>query len=109
MGLVYQTYKDAMIKALVGEIYPQIDLIGIRWVEEKAEFSLRFYVDREPEEYDYESIGMVSTEFFSIVTGEEMDGIKTYKEEVVKKPSAYAEIADHAEFEIVYGRRNYKL
>lgn len=53
--------------ALAGEIYPQIRAIAIRYVEnDDRKLLIRYYLDRNPMEFDYESIEMVSTELDSI-------------------------------------------
>lgn len=50
--------------ALLGEIYPQIRAIAVRYTLDKT-LLIRYYLDREPTEMDYESISMVETEIFA--------------------------------------------
>ena len=47
--------------SLLTEIYPEIRLIASKFTE-KNELLLRYYLDREPIEYDYDSIEMVMDE-----------------------------------------------
>lgn len=46
--------------ALIGEVYPQIRAISVRYNKDK-ELLLRYYLDREPTEFDNESIEVVAT------------------------------------------------
>lgn len=46
--------------ALLGEIYPQIRAIAVRYSESKV-LLIRFYLDRHPTEFDKESIEVVAT------------------------------------------------
>lgn len=50
--------------ALLGEIYPQIRAIAVRYTLDKT-LLIRYYLDREPTEMDYESISVVETGVFS--------------------------------------------
>jgi hypothetical protein len=45
--------------ALLGEIYPQIRAIAARYNE--RHLLIRYYLDREPSEFDWDSINVVST------------------------------------------------
>jgi hypothetical protein len=51
-------------RALLGEIYPEVRAIAVRFTDEK-ELTIRYYLDREPTEDDYESIGCIITDVFS--------------------------------------------
>ncbi len=46
--------------ALLGEIYPQVRAIAVRYDSEKR-LLLRYYLDREPTKFDQESIEVVAT------------------------------------------------
>ncbi len=48
--------------ALIGEIYPQIRAVAMKYTQDK-ELLLRYYLDREPTDFDYESIEVVATNF----------------------------------------------
>lgn len=47
--------------ALIGEIYPEIRAIAIKFSEEH-ELLIRYYLDREPTEDDYDSVDMLISE-----------------------------------------------
>ena len=97
-----------MITALVGEIYPEIVMIGVRWNKNKGEFTLRYYIDREPTEYDYESISVVSANFYAHLNEFEDKNIKKYVEQCVYYTKGDKIPDDHFEFGLLYGRRNYE-
>jgi len=46
--------------ALLGEIYPSIRSIAVRYKNNK-DLIIRYYLDREPTDFDYESIEVVAT------------------------------------------------
>lgn len=55
----------ALQSSLQGEIYPSIRAIVFKHNPQLKHFILRYYLDKEPEESDYESIGNVMAEFMS--------------------------------------------
>lgn len=54
-------------RALLGEIYPNIRAIALKYSESSHNLLIRYYLDREPIEDDYESISSVETEIFAAV------------------------------------------
>ena len=50
-----------------GEIYPSIRVVTIKFSEGKI-LTMRYYLDREPQEIDQESVDMVLTTVFSATT-----------------------------------------
>jgi hypothetical protein len=64
MAMVSKYLPDWLIScfrvALLGEIYPQIRAIAISYSKDK-ELMLRYYLDRNPTEFDNESIEVVAT------------------------------------------------
>lgn len=54
-------------RALLGEIYPNIRAIALKYSESSHNLLIRYYLDREPNEDDYESISSVETEIFAAV------------------------------------------
>jgi len=47
--------------ALIGEIYPEIRVIAVRFSEDN-ELLVRYYLDREPTEDDYDSVNLLISE-----------------------------------------------
>lgn len=55
----------ALQDALLGEVYPSIRAVVYKHNPIRKHFTLRFYLDREPDEVDFENIGLVATGFLS--------------------------------------------
>ena len=55
--------RVSLQRALLGEIYPHIRAIGYSYDSRNKNFLLRYYVDREPTEDDYDSLSSVMGEF----------------------------------------------
>lgn len=66
-------------RALLGEVYPQIRAIACKY--ENKHFTLRYYLEREPEDYDYKSIETVYKKLYKQIESEEI--IETYTLECV--------------------------
>jgi hypothetical protein len=49
-------------RILLGEIYPEIRAIAVKYDEQDKDLLIRYYLDREPTEDDFESISIVATE-----------------------------------------------
>lgn len=47
-------------RALLGEIYPEIRAIAISFTKDKV-LLIRYYIDREPTDFDWESLEVVAT------------------------------------------------
>ena len=89
-------------RALLGEIYPEIRAIAVRFTKEK-EFTIRYYLDRNPTEYDYDSLSCVVTNILSNTSTN--DEIRAVNEEVIFSQDVIRdlEILDG----LIYARREY--
>lgn len=55
----------SLSRVLLGEIYPNIRAIALKYTIEKKHLVIRYYLDREPTDFDYESIDIVAMELSS--------------------------------------------
>ena len=67
----------ALQSSLLGEIYAEIRLIVFKYNSDNRQFMLRYYLDREPTEEDYENLSVVITEFISNFKYSEFDGVSS--------------------------------
>ncbi len=58
-------------RALLGEIYPNIRKI-VASLSENKELLVRYYLDREPNDSDYESIEILQTELSAMTTRQDI-------------------------------------
>jgi hypothetical protein len=91
-------------RALIGEIYPNIRAIAASFTENN-ELIIRYYLDRHPTDFDYESLGYVMTYVLSSAPSNEV--VKTIKEECEYSiaPFGELEVLDG----LVYARREYDI
>jgi len=61
--------------ALLGEIYPSIRGIAVKYVKNKK-LLIRYYLDREPLDFDYESIEVVATNLDSTISSDSVIDIE---------------------------------
>ena len=90
--------------ALVSEIYPEIRAIAIKFSESR-ELLLRYYLDREPTEFDYDSIDMVMSEILANTSS--ASDITYHKTECIFAEKHMQEL-DRLDL-FVYARREYAL
>lgn len=76
MALNNKEIRVALQTALLGEIYPSIRAIVYEYNLKNKSFLIRYYLDREPIEEDYESVSEVMTEFISQFKHSEFDKLK---------------------------------
>lgn len=55
----------ALQSSLLGEIYSEIRAVVFKYNSDNRQFTLRYYLEKEPNEDDYENIGIVVAEFIS--------------------------------------------
>jgi len=90
--------------ALITEIYPEIRLIAVKFTKNN-ELLLRYYLDRKPTEYDYESIEMVKDE----ITANTSSSLDITKIETECIYSTLLQNKLDVLDECVYARREYSL
>lgn len=56
-----------LCRSLLGEIYPEIRAIAVRYNSDSKELLIRYYLDRKPTEIDFDNISCVETELYSAV------------------------------------------
>ena len=78
----------AIYRAFLGEIYPAIRAIAISYSEDR-ELTIRYYLERMPTDYDYDSLGVVMTEVLSEL---EPNLINKVREECVHTLSPFKDI-----------------
>ncbi|MCP3660100.1 MAG: colicin [Bacteroidetes bacterium] len=90
--------------ALLGEVYPALRMVVFKFDKENKLFLLRYYLDREPREADYENISIVSAEATSLF---EITIFEILKEECIysDKPHGKLDPLDG----VVYARKEYEL
>ena len=76
MGLIIEDIRLAMQTSLLGEVYSEIRAIAYAYDDEKKSFLIRYYLNREPTEDDYENVSEVMTEFISHFKHSEFDKLK---------------------------------
>ena len=79
--------KDILVsmqKALWGMIYPSIRAIAVGF-EKKQRLTVIYYLDREPNEEDYESISLVTTEVCADIGFMEVEEICEFSNERFNK------------------------
>lgn len=89
-------------QALIGEIYPEIRAIALRFDADKN-LLIRYYLDRDPTDYDLESIECVITNILAHTSSEE--DIKNVEDEAIfsNERMADLDVLDG----LVYARREY--
>ena len=88
--------------ALIGEIYPEIRVIAVKF-SEAHELLVRYYLDREPNEDDYDSVDMLISEVLANTSN--ATEITYYKGECVFSKEHMRELNQLDE--VIYARREY--
>ena len=88
--------------ALLGEIYPNIKAIAVGY-NESGSVLIRYYLDREPTEFDLESIEVVATNFDSM--GGKQHPIYRIDTQCVHSDATKRDLEPFSGF--VYSRREY--
>ena len=91
-------------RALLGEIYPNIRAIAASF-SESNELTIRYYLDRHPTDFDFESVGYVMTSVLSAAPSNEV--IKSIKEECEYSSASFGEL--EVLDGLVYARREYDI
>jgi len=90
--------------ALIGEVYPEIRAIAVGLSEER-ELVVRYYLDREPDDFDYESLqAVVSTVLSNTRTDRQ---IRSTREECIHSREELSNIDRMGG--LVYARREYDI
>jgi hypothetical protein len=91
-------------RALLGEIYPSIRAVAASF-SESNELTIRYYLDRRPTDFDFESLGYVVTYILSEAPSNAV--IRSVKEECEFSTVSFGEleILDG----LVYARREYDI
>lgn len=91
-------------RALLGEIYPNIRAIAASF-SGGDELIIRYYLDRQPTDFDFESLGYVMTYVLSAAPSNEV--IKSVKEECEYSAASFGEL--EVLDGLVYARREYDI
>ncbi|MGD8781980.1 MAG: colicin [Ignavibacteria bacterium] len=76
MELTNEKIRLALQMALLGEIYGELRAVVYKYNSKEKSFLIRYYLNRKPTEYDYESISVVMAEFISNFKYSEFEEIK---------------------------------
>ncbi len=76
MGLTTEEIRSAMQTSLLGEVYPEIRAVAFAYDGIKKSVLIRYYLNREPTEDDYENVSEVMAEFISNFKHSEFDELK---------------------------------
>ncbi len=90
-------------RALIGEIYSSIRAVAVS-LSENNSLIIRYYLDREPLDFDYESMEVVATNISSLVGLDKISCIELECEYAVE-PIGKLECLDG----FVYSRREYDM
>lgn len=90
-------------RALIGEIYPAIRAVAIS-ISEKNTLVIRYYLEREPVDFDYESLEVVATNVTALVGAHRIPHVRI-ECEYASKPIGELECLG----EFVYSRREYDM
>jgi hypothetical protein len=104
MGTLSSTLKIWLQEALIAEIYPQIRAIAVGFSSDRK-LTIRYYLDRAPIDFDYESLGMVVSEILSKTSS--ADDISAVTEECVFSKDSQADLDRLDGF--LYARREYEM
>lgn len=91
--------------ALLGEVYINIRSIAIKFNNQGKDLLLRYYLDREPTSFDYDSIGSVATE---IEASMPINFFHTFKVECIYRNNTIQKDLDPLDG-FVYARREHDL
>ena len=89
--------------ALIGEVYPEIRAIAVGLSKEK-ELTVRYYLDREPNEFDYDSVQSVVSAVLSNTSSDHQ--IASAREECIYSRDKQSTI-ERLGGGLVYARREY--
>ncbi|WP_413208504.1 hypothetical protein [Rhodospirillum sp. A1_3_36] len=90
--------------ALISEVYPQIRAIAVAF-SETNELKVRYYLDRNPSDFDYESLSMVVSEVLSNTSSD--SEIVSVAEECIYSNQRMSDI-DRLDG-LVFARREYEI
>ena len=90
--------------SLLGEIYPNIRAIAVAFSPDR-ELTMRYYLDRNPTDFDRESIADVMGNIFANTSS--AHDIKSCKEECIYSKSPVGEL--DALGGLIYARREYNM